>query len=262
VVKVSAAQVPPDGGDDRIFTTRDAVIMLDGASACAPVPVPAARYAEQIGRYLAGHLDDGGDLRGVLADAISHTARALDVRPGESPSSTVTILRRAGSYIECLVLGDNLVVLPGCTITDDRLARLGQAERQRYHAHLRDGHGYDARLRQLLAALQSEQARRRNQPGGYWIAEADPEAARHARMLRRPAAGLRWAVLATDGAYKTLTHLGLADWPALRSASSTDLTQLLERCQSWESDEDPGGQKLPRAKRHDDKSLAVLTFAA
>lgn len=64
-----------------------------------------------------------------------------------------------------------------------------------------------------------------------------------------------WAVLTTDGAYKTLAHLGLADWPALRHASGQDLAELLQRCQLCEADEDPDGLKLPRAKRHDDKSL-------
>ena len=58
-----------------------------------------------------------------------------------------------------------------------------------------------------------------------------------------------------------MTHLGLAGWPALRHASDHDLTQILERCQSWELDDDPNGWELPRAKRHDDKSLAAATFA-
>ena len=32
---------------------------------------------------------------------------------------------------------------------------------------------------------------------------------------------------------------------------------MLQRCQAWETDEDLDGQKLPRAKRHDDKSLST-----
>lgn len=263
LVRVSTAQLPPGGGDDRIFTTRDAVIMLDGASAFTPVPVRASAYADHLGHYLADHMDSpGSDLRGILADAITDTARTLGVHPGESPSSTVTILRQAGSRVECLVLGDNLVVLPGKTITDERMARLGQAERERYHAHLAAGHGYNDELRRMLGGLQAQQARHRNQPGRYWIAEADPEAAKHACFFRQPLTSAPWAVLATDGAYKIMRHLGLADWPALREANSDDLAKLLERCQSWEAEDDPSGQKLPRAKRHDDKSLAVATFTA
>jgi hypothetical protein len=68
-------------------------------------------------------------------------------------------------------------------------------------------------------------------------------------------------MLATDGAYKTMSYLGLADWPALQEATSGDLARVLARCQSWETGEDPGGQKLPRAKRHDDKSLTAISLA-
>ena len=92
---------------------------------------------------------------------------------------------------------------------------------------------------QLLAALQSQQAKHRNQQGGYWIAEADPDAAKYARLSRYPITSVPWAVLTTDGAYKTMIHLGITDWPALRNASSSDLAQLLKRCQSWETTKIP-----------------------
>ena len=124
---VTAAQLPPRGGDDAIVTTGQGVIMLDGASAFIPVPVPAAVYAGHLGQQLAKVMDTRpeGDLRGILADAITATARGLDLRPGKSPSSTVIILRQARSYADCLVLGDSLAVLAGQVITDDRLAEVG-----------------------------------------------------------------------------------------------------------------------------------------
>jgi len=59
----------------------------------------------------------------------------------------------------------------------------------------------------------------------------------------------------------TMTHLGLADWPALYQASRQDLADLPQRCQTWETVEDPDGQKLPRAKRHDDKSIAIAELS-
>ena len=235
--------------------------MLDGASALTPVPVPASEYADKLTRHIAGRLDHpNGDIRAALADAISATAGELDLHPGESPSSTVTILRQTGNYVECLVLGDNLVVLPGHVITDDRMSRVGARQREQYRNNLEAGHGYNAEHRAALRELQAEQARHRNQPDGYWIAETDPEAAKHAIVSRHPITSAPWAVLATDGAYKTMTHLGLADWPCLRDASSDDLAQLIKRCHAWEADDDADGQKLPRAKRHDDKSLAIATF--
>lgn len=260
---VTAAQLPPGGGDDAIVTTGQGVIMLDGASAFIPVPVPAAVYAEHLAQQLAKVMDTRpeGDLRGILADSIANTAHDLDLRPGKSPSSTVIILRQTGSYADCLVLGDSLAILAGHPITDDRLAEVGRQLREQYRGRLAEGHGYDQEHRRLLQELQREQARHRNQPSGYWIAEADPQAADHALVTRHPADTVPWAVLATDGAYKSMTHLGLADWPALRQASRQDLADVLQRCQTWETVEDSDGQKLPRAKRHDDKSLAVAELS-
>ncbi len=83
-VHISTAQLPPGGGDDAIITTGDGVIMLDGASAFIPVPVPASVYAGHLARQIARGMDarPGGDLRGILADAITATARDLDLRPG------------------------------------------------------------------------------------------------------------------------------------------------------------------------------------
>lgn len=94
--------------DDKVFTTPDAVIMLDGASAFVPVPVPASTYADQLGRHLQDTLatQPDADLPTALAEAISNTTRTLDLHEGHSPSSTVTIVRRSGDVLELLILGD------------------------------------------------------------------------------------------------------------------------------------------------------------
>jgi hypothetical protein len=262
-MRITAAQLPPRGGDDAIVTTGQAVIMLDGASAFTPMPVPASVYAGHLAQQLAKVMDarPEDDLRGTLADSIAATARDLDLRPGKSPSSAVIILRRTGMYVDCLVLGDSLAILAGHPISDDRLAQIGRQLRGQYRGRLAEGLGYDQEHRRILQELQREQARHRNQPGGYWIAEADPQAAEHALVTQYPADTVPWAVLATDGAYKTMTHLGLADWSALCQASRQDLADMLQRCQTWEAIEDPDGQKLTRAKRHDDKSLAVAELS-
>jgi len=262
-VHVRTAQLPPGGGDDALITTGDGVIMLDGASAFIPVPVPASVYSGHLARQIARGMDarPGADLRGILADAIAATARDLDLRAGKSPSSTVIILRYAGEYADCLVLGDSLAILAGQAITDERLSQISPGIRERYRERLAEGHGYDQQHRQLLRKLQQEQARQRNRSGGYWIAETDPAAADHALVTRSPADSVPWVVLATDGAYKTMPQLGITDWSALRKASDQDLADILARCQSWEASEDPDGQKLPRAKRHDDKTLAVAELS-
>jgi hypothetical protein len=171
----------------------------------------------------------------------------------------VTIVRQRRDDISILVLGDNLVVLPDMQICDDRLSNIAPDIRAAYRARLASGAGYGPDHQDLLAELQQQQALHRNSDGGYWIAEADPAAAWHAITAQLDAATT--AVLATDGAYKTMTHLGANDWHSIAS-SRANLAAILDQSQEWEELHDPGGRILPRAKRHDDKSLAAIRFAA
>lgn len=261
-MRVATAQLPDlDNSDDRIFTTANAVIVLDGASAFVPVPIPAAAYADTLGREVQQRLTDepAAELANTLADAIAATATALDLTPGESPSATVAIARVRAGHVDVLVLGDTQVVLPDQIIRDDRLGALGFAASRKYRDRLASGTGYDDEHRDLLRELQTEQAKHRNRDGGYWIAEATPDAAYHAITTRRPTDEVPWLVLATDGAYTPMQHLGLDDWPHVAAATSRDLGAVLARCHQWEADDDPNGRALPRAKRHDDKSLAAIS---
>lgn len=263
-MRVATAQLPDlDNSDDRTFTTDNAVIMLDGASAFVPVPVAAATYADTLGLEVQQRLidDPAAELVDTLADAITDTASELDLTPGESPSATVAIARVHSGHVDLLVLGDTQVALPGEIIRDDRLGALGFTASRKYRDRLASGTGYDDEHRALLRELQTEQAKHRNRDGGYWIAEATPDAAHHAITTRRPTAEVPWLVLATDGAYKPMEHLGLADWPHVAAATSRDLGALLARCHQWEADADPEGRELPRAKRHDDKSIATIVNA-
>lgn len=257
---VTLAQHPePPAGDDRAFITSNAVIVLDGASAFAARDVPASTYAQHLGSTMAA-LVDGTDepLTALLAEAIKATAAALDLTPGgRAPSSTLAVVRRRDdASVDVLVLGDSQVVIPGEILRDDRLGPLASAERTAYRTRLKNGHGYDDEHRRILAALQAEQLKHRNTPGGYWIAEADPAAATHALVRHLSPADVPWCVLATDGAYKPMEHLGLDDWQAVAAANLDALAALLQRCQEWEST-DEQGQRFPRAKCHDDKTLAV-----
>lgn len=260
---VATAQLPGiEDSDDKIYTTPNAVIMLDGASAFVPVPVAASTYAAHLGQQLRGALEaqPHAELSAVLGKAIGDTAHTLQLQPGESPSSTVTVARQTGDHIDLLMLGDNLVITPDGTLTDDRMDALDLAPRRQYRERLSAGSGYDEQHKAILRELQTEQAHHRNHEGGYWIAEADPFAAEHAVTTQRPHSTTPWLVLVTDGAYNTLRHLGHAGGDTLASADQTQLVDLLATCQQWEADKDPHGQSLPRSKRHDDKSIASISF--
>lgn len=135
-------------------------------------------------------------------------------------------------------------------------------ERARYRTQLAEGGGYTEEHRQLLPRLQERQAKLRNCQGGYWIAKADPHAASQAIVGQYPVATNPWTVLATDGAFNPITHIGLTSWRTVAKSSAAELHDLLREVHRWEAEDDPHGQDLPRAKRHDDKALAVARWTS
>lgn len=267
MMSVRVAQLPlPPGGADRVFTAPDAVIVLDGASAFGPAAVSPAEYAARLGSELVSALAarPGVPLRNALARAIGTTASALGLTDDGGPSSTVAIARLGGGNADLLVLGDSYIACRSAdttaVLTDGRLDRLHLPQARRYRSRLARGSGFDGTHAAILRELQASQRARRNTPGGYWIASADPEAAAHAISRTVPVAALEWIVLATDGAVDTARYLGLDDWEAIARSDQPGLAALLQQCHAWEESTDPDGRHLPRAKRHDDKAIATVNL--
>jgi hypothetical protein len=263
-MKAHVAQLA--GGDhnaDRAFITDNAAILLDGATAFLPVDVDPDTYADTLGEAIANHLDDDptAELPAVVRTAIAHAAERLDLTPGQSPSSTVAILRTRENAADLYVLGDSPIHygtdIHTASLTDDRLSHVAVNERRHYESRLRAGHGYDEHHRAALAALQRAQRHACNRPGGYWIAEANPDAAEHGLTRHVPAAAITWAVLASDGAADLIDHT-CHPWPDIAHAETGQLAALLAQLYEWETITDPDGRALPRAKRHDDKTLIAV----
>ena len=106
-MRARTAQLPcPPEGADRVIVTRDAVIVLDGASAFAPLPISPAAYADHLGTAIAAGLDasPGAPLAAILASAIRRTAETLGLRDDSGPSSTVAIAR--DGRIRFVVMGE------------------------------------------------------------------------------------------------------------------------------------------------------------
>ncbi|WP_280229056.1 hypothetical protein [Nocardia cyriacigeorgica] len=259
---VHSAQLPAQSDEDRIAISDHAVIVLDGATAHDPAMPRAGKYVDTLATELGHRIDASNDLRTALADAIDSTAALLRLTPGTSPSSTVSIVRVAPATVDLLVLGDAAAIVRTTDGTehvhsDDRLERLELPDADRYRHRLASGAGYDRAHRDLLQSLQRAERKQRNQPGGFWVAEADPRASDHALTTSYARDEVVWAIAATDGAFDVLPALGVG-WRAVASLTNAGLLDLLRHCQSWEATTDPHGQALPRAKRHDDKSVAVV----
>ncbi|WP_280232509.1 protein phosphatase 2C domain-containing protein [Nocardia cyriacigeorgica] len=261
-MEIRGAELPERSDADRVLRFDSGVIVLDGASSYDRAVPPAARYVDALGSALAHCLDAGAAVPAALAEAIRITAERLGLSRGAAPSSAIAVVQVWPETVEVLVLGDITVVVGSghgsCELfSDDRMDALALPERTEYRRRLAAGSGYDDTHRALLRGLQRGQRARRNRDHGYWIAEADPVAAAHAVRRSYPRATVEWVVLATDGAHETLAVFDIP-WPEIAARSATGLHRLLVRCHDWEADIDPDGRLLPRAKRHDDKAIAVL----
>ncbi|MGW5311597.1 PP2C family serine/threonine-protein phosphatase [Nocardia thailandica] len=259
---VNSAQLAATSGDDRLVVTDNAVIVLDGATAHDPAMPSAGEYVDRLATDLARLIETPDPLPDVLRSAIERTTTELHLSPGMAPSSTAVLVRADRTAVETLVLGDSSAVIGrrsgAVTVhTDERLADLHLPQAGRYRERLTAGCGYDDEHQSILRSLQAAERAQRNRPGGYWIAEADPEAARHAVHVRYARDEVSWVIAATDGVTDTLPVTYIS-WTEVAGMTQPQLHGLLEELRSWEAEADPDGARLPRAKRHDDKTLAVI----
>lgn len=247
--------------EDRILVLDNAVILLDGATALDERERSASWYVDHLGAELATRLraDPEADLRDTLADAIA----ALAIAPGESPSSTVAIVRWSAEDIDALVLADSSIVAFTRTgpdvLFDDRIAALSTRPGG-YRARLAGGAGFDQGHVAALRAAGARTGRLRNVPGGFWVAEADPAAAYQARTRQWPRAHVHTVLMATDGVSCAVDDYRILTWQqTLELALTHGPHAVLDQVSEAEND-DPAGRRWPRAKKHDDKALALIRF--
>ncbi|BEK84764.1 protein phosphatase 2C domain-containing protein [Nocardia seriolae] len=263
--RVATAQLPAKSNEDRLVITAEMVIILDGATTYGiQNKISGGTFAERLGAVLVRIADESASLSALLEVALQYVISDLElpIESPNAPSSTIAIVRKRRGTLDFLVLGDSTIVLgyrDGAveTICDERLEQLGLVQSRKYRSRLQQGGGYDDRHREILAELQQEQRRRRNRPGGYWIASTAPEAAQHAIIAARPVADIAWVALATDGVTDLIDALKV-DWQEIGSMDSAKLSALLARIHRWEYEVDPDGILVPRSKRHDDKAIAVV----
>jgi hypothetical protein len=238
MVEIAEQAAPGRTTEDRVLVLPNAVVVLDGVTSRRPPDRNGGWYATQLSAELARLLPDGGNLADLLATAIKRIATRYDLTPGDSPSSTVAIARWDEHTLDALVLADSPIVAFGTetqVIADTRLAK----------------------LRPLGGTITDW----RNRPGGYWVAEADPEAAHQAVQTSVPRADLTHVIMATDGVscgvddYKIFpTWHSVLDLATTRGPAAV----LAEVRAAEHSDQDR--TRWPRHKTHDDQALALISF--
>ncbi len=252
----------PRPSEDVVVVLPEAVILLDGATSMRPDLPSGGAYANELAAQLAGRLTTAPelDLADLLAGAIRSVARGNGFTPGESPASTVAIVRWNAAEVEALVLADSPVVAfrPEPEVVAD--LRLRNVPRGSYRDRLRGGGGYSTEHLAALRASARKTSALRNQEGGYWVAEAVPAAAYHGIRASWPRESVSAVLMASDGVSCGVDDYGLFGWPeALALATSEGPRAVLEAVRAAERS-DPDGARWPRPKPYDDQALALITF--
>jgi hypothetical protein len=262
-VRTAERRGPDRPSEDRIFTTDNAVIVLDGASQPHSGGRDGGWYADTLGQALRQMLQEEptGDLGSQLERAIHRVASGHGLRPGESPSATVSILRWT-DCVDALVLGDSPIIALTSEgrvrqVRDERLRGVARDQRRQ----LAEIGGFASAARDQWSQLISAERSARNRPGGYWIAEATPEAATQAFRACWPFQEITTALVMTDGVSAGVDrYRAPADWPSAFRVAQRSPTDLIELVHSTEAT-DPDGVRWRRSKRHDDKAVALVEFS-
>src|SRR5262245_10495444 len=230
--RIEVAERPGVGLDGDVRPSEDvvvvlphAVVLLDGATSLDPELPSGGWYASRLAGELAGRLAGypDTDLADLLAAAIKTVARDHGLIPGRSPSSTVALLRWTDRVVEGLVLADSPVVAftqdGPSVLADTRIATL---PRGGYRDRLTSGGGYDEKHLVALRDAAKTTARSRNVEGGFWVAEADPEAAHQAERRVWPREQVTAVLMASDGVTCGLETYGVfQDWQGIHDLAAT-----------------------------------------
>jgi hypothetical protein len=263
---LATAPVGPEvENEDFAAVTPSAAVLLDGAGTPAGLETGCvhgiAWYARTLGTVLLSLITaaDSRALADCLHAAISEVRSrhedTCDLSHGGTPAATVVATRIRGDELEYLVLSDSVLVLAredtNQVVTDERIATASRGHRGLLDQMTIGTPGRDAVFRDYVQTVREM----KNAPDGYWVASADPEAARHAVCGSAGLAGLRAVLLLSDGASRLADLFGLVSWDELVSlvlgAGPAELIRQVRRAEA----SDPAGARWRRGKSVDDATV-------
>jgi hypothetical protein len=263
---VTAATLARSGhaNQDRYLVLPNAIAVLDGATnPDEPEGGNGGWYAGELLAALAPRLarDTQLPLVDVLRDAIAETADRHELVAGQSPSSTVALIRWDNLTLDALLLADSTIVVQHDealkVLTDERIQHAKSAPRVIPSGRVGFGPDHDL----FMSGVRAAELKSRNVAEGYWVAEATPDAAAYAVTYRCAISAVKAVLVLTDGAAAVVDrYTQCNDWQdALALASNAGVCMLLARVRAAEA-LDPNGILWPRSKPEDDATAVLLAF--
>ncbi|SDY20629.1 protein phosphatase 2C domain-containing protein [Halobellus clavatus] len=267
--------------EDLVRTTAGAAWVLDGTSGFGDRSFTDAAsdgrwYVETLDAALRSRIDRDGPLDALLEASIADTAEDLAqcvpdsadssletaVKRYELPACTASVLRWDDDRIEYLTLCDASTLYRRSDGGTERITSPGildeiDAETQRRRNLARAGG--ETTDRDVRAYIR-ETRQYANTPGGYWVAQTNPLAARFATDGTIERTEVDAVVLHSDGLDPIVeVHDALTDWGAVLSAAISEGAEaVVEELRRAES-------ALPKSastgvRTGDDVALALVGF--
>ena len=257
----TAATVPGSAdkpNEDWVAVSPEAAVVLDGVTVFRETETGCRHgtpwYVRRLGaRLLSTAAEFTVPLEQVLERAIEDVAKmhadTCDLDQVGAPSAAVALTRFNERTADYLVLADVTVMFEGTSglsiITDDRVSHSVQ-----------DLEGQ----KNVGSRIMERRAQYRNQEGGYWVAAADPNVAKHAITRTAPMSEIHRMALMSDGVTRLITQFRQDDWAGLlQLASAENVQSVIERVRMFENS-DSGKTRWPRFKVSDDATMALLNF--
>lgn len=245
----TSAGHPERANEDFVAASDVALVMVDGAGIRGTEHLcehGVAWYSRNLGTEVLRRLDGqpAVTLPEVLSDSIARVTAmhsgTCQVADPSSPQASVAVVRRSGSDVDWLVLGDAYVVVEAeepLVLTDAREVAVRSAATRRLDGLTPGTAEHD---RELQVAIETLRARR-NRPGGYWIAKENPDAALHAVVGRLNLRAGGCVAVLSNGAARLVEPYRVTDWPGLVTMLRVD-----------------GPEGVLRRLRRAERSLTVL----
>jgi hypothetical protein len=268
VFALATNAAPGRPNEDFVVATPEIAVVVDGAG----IPYGGCRhgvawYAQQLGvRTVSALIDNPGialteGLAIGIATVASLHSGTCDLNNPGTPCAAIGILRVGDQQVDALALSDVSIVVDletGPEVTCDlSIELISGTEPDAVAGQLfgSDGH------RTALAGLVDRQTATRNQPDGWWVAAADPNAAQHAHVASYPRSAMRRASAFSDGATRPVDQMRCYEWSAyLDLLDKLGPAGIIEQVRAIEI-ADPDGERYPRTKRHDDATVAQFQLS-